>query len=637
MIRKKLYAMNNIYKYIISIVLLIGLFGQDSLARRKTSIEDSLFVYNNYNKREYRIKMRDGITLFTAVYSPKDTKNKYPFLMFRTPYSCSPYGENQFKDKPAPTMKYVKDKFIFVFQDVRGKFMSEGEFINMRPQQPDGKGIDESTDTYDTIDWLVKNVENNNGKVGIWGISYPGFYAAAASINAHPALVAVSPQAPIADWFFDDFHHHGAFFLPHSFGFLSIFSQPRHGLTKEWGERFKYPTPDGYRFFLEEVGPLKNVNKKYFHDTIAYWNEMVAHPNYDEFWQASNLLPHLKNIKPAVLTVGGWFDAEDLYGPLNIYASIEKNSPEATNTIVMGPWRHGGWVRSDGTKLGNVFFSKDPTPSTFYQENIEFPFFNYYLKGKGKLELPEAYMYETGTNEWRQFEQWPPKEVEQKKIYLHQDRKLSFSAPLESSQQFDEFLSDPEHPVPFSEVITNGMTIEYMTDDQRFASRRPDVLVYQTDILNEDITFAGSLTANLKVSTTGSDADWIVKLIDVYPDDFENFEHNPQRIKMAGYQQMVRSEVLRGRFRNSYEKPEPFEPNKITDVSVPLQDVLHTFKKGHRVMIQIQSTWFPLIDRNPQKYVDNIFLANEEDFIKATHKVYYSNKNNSHVTFGLLK
>ncbi|MFQ6112773.1 MAG: CocE/NonD family hydrolase [bacterium] len=631
-------------KLIAAIFLLLVVISKAGIAscsqEGKKPNQDSLFIVQNYEKHEYRILMRDGVRLFTSVYMPKDTTHKYPIMLYRTPYSVRPYGENKYKELLGPSGLFTREKFIFVYQDVRGRFMSEGEFVNMRPQIAHKKGnqdIDESSDTYDTIDWLIHNIPNNNGKVGMWGISYPGFYTAVGVVDAHSALVAASPQAPIADWFWDDFHHHGAFFLTPAFNFLAIFGQPRPELTTKWGPRFKHGTPDGYRFFLEEVGPLKNVNEKYFKGNIAFWNKIVEHPNYDQFWQARSLLPHLQNIQPAVMTVGGWFDAEDLFGPLKIYRAIEKNSPGAYNILIMGPWRHGGWARDDGSRLGNVFFGDNPPPSTFYQQNIEFPFFKYYLKGEGALDLPEAYVFETGTNKWRKFDSWPPKNLEQQNLYFHENGKLALTAPSEIGKAYDEFISYPDKPVPYTEAITTRMTREYMTDDQRFAARRPDVLVYQTDVLEQAVTLAGTITANLAVSITGTDADWIVKLIDVYPDDHPGFPHNPKDVKMGGYQQMVRSEVFRGRFRNSYEKPEPFVPNKITEVSFEMQDVLHTFKEDHRIMVQVQSTWFPLVDRNPQKYVDSIFKASAEDFIKATHRVYRSKDHGSYLQVGILK
>ncbi len=610
---------------------------------KETTLRDSLYTLKNYEKREMQIPMRDGVKLFTSIYFPKDKSPRYPIMLLRTPYSVRPYAEGV-KPQLGPSMLFAREKFIFVYQDVRGCYMSEGVFENMRPQIPKKKSkrdIDESTDTYDTIEWLVKNLPNNNGKVGMWGISYPGFYAAVGAIDAHPALVAASPQAPIADWFIgDDFHHHGAFFLPHSFNFFASFGLPRPQPTTQRNARFNHGTPDGYRFFLEEIGPLKNADAKFLKGQVAFWNDVVEHPNYDEFWQARNLLPHLKNIKPAVMTVGGWFDAEDLYGPLKIYRQIEKNSPDAFNILVMGPWRHGGWARDAGSTLGNVFFGDNPPSSHFYQQNIELPFFMHYLKGQEKLELPEAFVFETGVNEWRRFETWPPQNLGQQNLFFCANEKLAFTpegVTTNVRNAFDEFISDPAKPVPFTEAITTDMTIEYMTDDQRFAARRPDVLVYQTQPLAENVTLAGPITANLWVSTTASDADWLMKLIDVYPGDHPDFPHNPEHIKMGGYQQMVRSEVFRGRFRNSYEKPEPFTPNEITNVRFELQDVLHTFKTGHRIMVQIQSSWFPLVDRNPQKWVDNIFKADAEDFVKATHRVYRSAENHSNLQFGILK
>ena len=608
----------------------VGIPGNSKHDKKNLSSDD-------YEKYEYMIPMRDGVKLFTSVYVPKDKSEKYPFLILRTPYSVGPYGKVK-KSSLHHSQLFVNEKFIFVFQDVRGKFMSEGEFINMRPElndYADKTKIDESTDTWDTVDWLINNIPKNNGKAGLWGISYPGFYAATATINAHPAIKAISPQAPIADWFFDDFHHHGAFFLPHSFGFISVFGQPRSGPTKKWGKRFKYPTPDGYEFYLNEMGPLLNANKKYFKNNIAFWNEIVAHPNYDDFWQKRNLLPHLKNIKPAVLIVGGWFDAEDLYGPLNIYSTIEKNNPGIQNSIVMGPWRHGGWASSKGDHLGNVFFSSDPDPSQYFQDNIEFPFFMHYLKHKKKAPKAEAIMYETGTNKWREFDTWPPEGMQKKKLYLSGDGSLDFTKHS-GTPEFRQFVSDPNIPVPFTQSITTGMTTEYMTDDQRFASRRTDVLTYQSTLLENDLTLAGKLITNLYVSTDHTSADWIVKLIDDYPGDYPDNKYNADGVRMGNYQQMVRSEVIRGRFRNSYEKPEPFVPNEVTLVKLPLQDVLHTFKKGHRIMIQVQSTWFPLVDRNPQNYVDNIFQAKEEDFVKAVHKVYSEGENASFVEVSVL-
>jgi putative CocE/NonD family hydrolase len=616
---------------LVGVVLLVG-----AVPAKATQDITNLpaYIRENYTRNDYQIAMRDGVQLYTVVYAPKDKTQKHPILMTRTPYGVAPYAKDSYRSSLGPNRHFVPEGYIFVYQDVRGCYMSEGTFVNMRPHLDKRKGkndIDESTDTYDTIDWLIKNIDGHNGKVGLWGISYPGFYASAGMIDAHPALKAVSPQAPIADWFFDDFFHHGAFFLPHAFNFFSRFGQPRPKPTTTRPFRFDYPINDGYQFFLE-LGPLSNANKKYFKNDISFWNEMMDHPNYDAFWQARNLLPHLKNCAPAVMTVGGWFDAEDLYGALKTYAAVEKNNPKSFNVIVMGPWAHGGWSGGLGNRLGNISFGSDT--SALFQKEIELPFFNHFLLGKGEHNLPEAYMFETGINKWRKFDQWPPKGLEAKKVHFHAGGKLSFEPVTVSGMVFDEYISDPKKPVPYTEAFATGMTREYMTDDQRFASKRPDVVVYQTDALSENITFAGPIVADLRVSTSGTDSDWIVKVIDVYPQGvFDGSSAKP----LAGYQMMVRSEVIRGRFRNSYEKPEPFKAGEPTTVRLVLQDVLHTFPKGHRIMVQVCSTWFPLADRNPQKYVDNIFYAEEKDFILATQRVYCSQTYPTALEVGILK
>jgi uncharacterized protein len=596
------------------------------------------YIKEKYTRQDYQIPMRDGVKLYTTVYSPKDQSQKYPILMSRSPYSVQPYDKSAMRGSLGPNRHFTLEGYIFVNQDVRGCWMSEGTFVNMRPHLDIHKNkndIDESTDTYDTVDWLVKNVENNNGKVGQYGISYPGFYSSAGMIDAHPALKAVSPQAPIADWFFDDFFHHGAFFLPHCFNFFSSFGQERpmptakrpQGLVKHWSN-------DGYQFFLD-IGSLANVNKRYFNNKIAFWNEITEHPNYDAFWQARNLLPHLKNCAPAVMTVGGWFDAEDLYGALNTYQAVEKQNKNF-NVIVMGPWVHGGWARTPGDKIGNISFGS--AASDYYQRELELPFFNHFLKGKGEHNLPEATMFETGANKWRKFNTWPPKELAKSKLFFHGDGKLAFDAPVASSPGgYVQFVSDPNKPVPFTEALSTGMTQEYMTDDQRFGSKRPDVVVFQTDALKEDLTIAGPMLAALTVSTSGTDSDWVVKVIDVFPQNTPGTGAGPVPKKLGGYQMMVRSEVIRGRFRNSYEKPEPFKANEPSTVRLVLQDVLHTFKKDHRVMVQVCSTWFPLVDRNPQKYVDNIFRADDKDFTAATQRVYCSPQHPSALEVGVLK
>jgi putative CocE/NonD family hydrolase len=564
-------------------------------------------VRENYTKNEYMIPMRDGIKLFTAVYTPKNQSETYPFLMVRSPYSSGPYGADAYRSSLGLETRYMEDGFIFVYQDVRGCYMSEGEFRNMTPHFPDKQSandVDESSDTYDTIEWLLANVPNHNGKVGQWGISYPGFYCAASMIDHHPALVAVSPQAPIADWWYDDFHHHGAFFLPHAFGFLSGFGLPRPEPTTSRARRtFDYWTRDGYDFYMD-MTPLSKANEKYLKGGVPFWNETVNHPNYDEFWQSRNILPHLNNVSPAVMTVGGWYDAEDLYGACKIYRSVEEKNPDIFNIWVMGPWAHGGWSRGDGDRLGLVHF--DSKTSEYYRENIQRPFFYHFLKGEGEMNLPEASVFETGANQWRTFDEWPPAQAKQKRLYFQADGGLGWNHPGDEPA-FDEYLSDPKKPVPFTDQISRGMTRPYMTDDQRFASRRPDVLVYQTEVLTEDVTLAGTLLSDLWVSTSGTASDWVVKLIDVYPPDFEDYDDTLDRTMMAGFHQMVRSEVIRGRFRYSHEFPEPFVPNQPTHVQLELQDVLHTFKKGHRIMFHVQSTWFPLVDINPHRYAPNVF------------------------------
>ncbi len=594
------------------------------------------FIRESFDKEEVRIPMRDGVHLFTAVFSPKDKSRSYPILMRRTPYSVSPYGERGFPGTVGPSEALTRGGYIFVLQDVRGAYMSEGRFVNMTPHlsEKSGQGdIDESSDTYDTIEWLLANVENHNGRVGMWGISYPGFYAAASMIDAHPGLKAVSPQAPIADWWYDDFHHHGAFFLPHAFRFFSSFGVPRPEPTTQRNPGFEFPTPDGYRFFLN-MGPLTNVNSLYFNRGIPFWDSMLVHPSYDDFWQSRNILPHLRKVAPAVLTVGGWFDAEDLYGPLMIYRSVEEKNPDVFNALVMGPWRHGGWARDAGDSLGYVRFGSET--ASFYRENIEATFFNHFLKDEGEMALPEAYLFETGTNQWRTFPDWPPEETQEAFLYPGPEGSLSFSPQGGVPGAFDEWVSDPANPVPFTQDIATGMTREYMTDDQRFVDSRPDVRVYQTEVLEEDVTLAGPLLAELWVSTSGTDSDWIVKLIDVFPPDAPDRDGLPRVMRMGGYQMMVRSEVIRGRFRNSHENPEPFVANQPTRVDLPLQDVLHTFQAGHRIMIQVQNSWFPLVDRNPQTFVENIFLAEEEDFVSATQRLYRSGEDRTRFRVGVL-
>lgn len=585
------------------------------------------YIRENFTKYEYRVPMRDGKRLFTSVYVPKDQSQSWPILLTRTPYTVAPYGEDQYKTDLGPSVVLGKEKYIFAYQDVRGRNMSEGEFINMTPHKASKASksdVDESTDTYDTIEWLVKNLPGNSGKVCTYGISYPGFYTAAGMIDAHPAHVCASPQAPIVDWFTgDDFHRNGALYLPHAFNFLAGFGKARpEPVVPKPRTPFEHGTPDGYKFFLE-MGPLYNANEKHLKNEIGFWTEMMKNETYNAFWQSRNLRPHLKAIQPAVMTVGGWFDAENIYGALQVYQNVEKSGPKAANVLVMGPWRHGQWARDEGEKLGGVKF--DAKTSEYYREKIEAPFFEYYLKGKGKGEFPEAHVFETGTNVWRRFESWPPKTAQAVSYYVGGNGSLTTSEPAASG--YDEYVSDPAKPVPFTAAITNRMTTEYMTEDQRFAATRPDVLVYQTAPLEEDMTLAGPIRNTLQVSMTGTDADFIVKVIDVWPDDATG--------GMAGYQQLLRGEVFRGKFRNSFEKPEPFVPGQVTKVEYSMNDVFHTFRRGHRLMVQIQSSWFPLVDRNPQKFV-NIPEAREADFQKSTIRVHRGRGQGTKLEFQLV-
>lgn len=599
--------------------------------------EDSLYIRQNYTKIERLIPMRDGVKLFTSIYMPKSTAQKYPILLDRTPYSVAPYGEDKYKTSLGPSMLFARDGYIIVYQDVRGKYMSEGEFVAVKPFIPNKKkktDVDESSDTYDTIDWLVKNIPNNNGRVGSWGISAPGFYTTMTAIDAHPALKAASPQAPVTDWYMgDDRHHNGAFFLMGTFAFLSSYGAPRPEPSAKGAPQFStYGTPDSYEFY-KKLGPIRNVNETIFKGQNVIWNQMMEHGNYDEFWQARTPVPHLKNIKPAVLTVGGWFDQEDLYGPLKTYAGIERNNPKSPNLLVMGPWIHGGWARSTGELLGNIRFDSKTAP--FYRETIEFPFFNHYLKDAPNPNLPKAYIFETGANEWRKYDQWPPKNTQEKKLYFHPNGKLSFDAPQTSAQSFNEYVSDPNKPVPFTSEIRIVRGSDFMYEDQRFAATRPDVLVFESDTLTDDVTISGNVLADLFVSITGTDADFVVKLIDVYPGNAPN--NSPiASTKMGGFQLLVRGEVMRAKFRNSFSKPEPMKPGEVTEVKFDMQDAAHRFKKGHKIMVQVQSSWFPLVDRNPQKFVD-IYQATEADFQKATHRVYFSPQQPSSVSVRVIE
>jgi putative CocE/NonD family hydrolase len=625
-------------------ILTLALFVSAASAQPAAAPSPGAFIRENYTKYEFRIPARDGKRLFTAVYIPKDVFSegqRYPIMMVRTPYSVGPYGVDRLPASLGPSDLFSREKFIFAYQDVRGRYMSEGEFINNRPHK-DVKGprdIDESTDTYDTIDWLVKNVPGNTGKVGMWGISLPGFYASAGMIDAHPDLVAVSPQAPVTDYFMgDDNFHNGAFMLAANFGFYM-------GFTPRLGDPsppipvapFQFGTPDGYDFFLR-MGSLANSDEKYFQRKNPYWTENIEHATYDDWWEPRSLWKHLKGIKPAVMVVGGWFDAEDLQGPLRTFDFMEKNSPPPVNMLVMGPWTHGGFSRGDGDRVGNVTF--DVKTGVYYREKIEFPFFLYHLKGKGESKFPRAWVFETGTNQWRRFDAWPPRQAERKTVFLDGKGKLSWQQPEVSGM--DEYVSDPNRPVPYVNRIALNMRGDYMTEDQRFASTRPDVLVYQTEPLDRDVTVVGSVGLDLKVSTSSTDSDFVVKVIDVYPNDYPDAAPaagaaaNPNTVPMGGYQQLVRGEPFRGKFRKSFEKPAPFEPGKPDRIAYRMPDIAHTFRKGHRIMVQVQSSWFPLTDRNPQKFVD-IPRASPGDFVKATERVFFGGSDGSKIEFFVME
>lgn len=591
---------------------------------------DSAYIRQNYTKMDKYITMRDGIRLYCSIYMPKDQSKKYPILMTRTPYNVGPYGDSEYKKMLGQNMLFAKEGYIFVYEDVRGRWMSEGTFVDVRPQveHKTHKDIDESTDTYDTIDWLVKNVPDNNGRVGILGISYPGFYSTASLPDAHPALKAVSPQAPVTDWFLgDDFHHNGAFMMMDAFSFYTGFGVPRlKPLTPDqFKNGIRYTEKDDYKFYLG-MGALPNFKKKYMGDSVKFWNDLMAHPNYDSFWKGMNIRPHLVNIKPATITVGGFFDAEDCFGALHVFKALQEQNPSAhPNMLVMGPWFHGGWERSEGRYFGDQDFGSET--SAWYRENVELPFFNFYLKDEGKLDLPKATIFITGSNQWHKFNQWPPKDVVEKTLYLHPNGKLTFEPP-KVSDSFDQYVSDPNTPVPYQAGVQDKRSREYMVDDQRFAERRPDVKTYQTEPLNDDITLTGPVMADLFSSISTTDADYVVKLIDVFPDDYPNPVPNSKNITMSGYEMMVRGEIFRGKFRNSFEKPEPFVPGKVTEIKYAMTDVAHTFRKGHRIMIQVQSSWFPLADRNPQKFVD-IYQAKDSDFQKSTIRIYHDAQHTS--------
>lgn len=616
-----------------SLLLILGLsFG--AVAQNA----DSAWFVNNYIKKEQYITMRDGVKLFTSFYIPKDGLEKHPFLITRTPYSCAPYGEDKFMGIwNSYRMEYARENYIFVMQDVRGRYMSEGVFEDVRPfnKNKAGTTVDEASDTYDAVDWMVKNIANNNGNVGFFGTSYPGFYSTQAALSGHLAVKAVSPQAPVTDWFIgDDFHHNGVFFPMDAFNFYPVFGKPHPVPTKDYGEGFSTPIKDNYEFYLR-TGSVKNLSNM-IGDSIRFWHQMMEHPNYDAWWQARNARVGLYNVKPAMLWVGGLFDAEDCFGAWNCYKATAMQSPQTNNKIVMGPWYHGQWSR-EGSFLGNASFGSNT--SAYYQSKIEVPFFQYYLKGKGSVaDISKATIFFTGENAWRKMDSWPATNTSFKKLFIGGNESLSFNEKALVRPAFYEYVSDPAKPVPYTEDVHNGRTREYMTDDQRFASRRPDVLTFKTAILEEDLTLGGPVTANLLTSISTTDADFVVKIIDVFPDDFSypsNFVTNSKTYPMGGYQMLVRGEIMRGKFRNSFTYPKAFVPNVPTNVKFDLPDVAHTFKKGHRLMIQVQSSWFPLADRNPQKFTD-IYKATEKDFQKANIRIF-SGSNGSYFSLPVIK
>lgn len=617
------------YKILIVLCLVtVAVKGQNS---------EAISIRENYTKMDTMIAMRDGIKLYTVIYVPKDVGQKFPILMERTPYSSAPYGKDNYSRRIGPNMQLAKEKYIFVYQDVRGRYMSEGINLEVTPYLPlkkSKKDVDESSDTYDTIDWLLKNVQNNNGRIGLYGISYPGFYATASLPGAHPAIRAVSPQAPVTDEFIgDDVNHNGAFFLLDNFDFMNYFGKERNGPIQDYGpQMFNTDRKDAYRFFLN-MGPLKNTQSSSLFNHRSYiWDEYLQHDTYDDYWKSRNIRPHLKNITIPTLVVGGWFDAEDLFGALHTYEAIEKQSPKNSNRLVMGPWTHGGWAAPDWTKFGTYDFGSNT--SEYFQDSLQTKFFNYYLKDKGRFNAAEATVFETGTNQWKNYSRWPPENTDLRSFYFDDHGKLSLKKN-NNGNSFDEYISDPQKPVPYTNGIYRSRNNEYMVEDQRFTSTRPDVIVFQSDTLTDDVTLAGRISADLFVGITGTDADFIVKLIDVLPGNQLSPKNFPRGSSMAGFQRLIRAEVMRGKFRNSYERPEPFVPNEITEVRFDLNDVAHTFRKGHSIMVQVQSSWFPLVDMNPQKFM-RIPDANENDFQKIMVKVYHDDKHPSRIVLPIV-
>ena len=598
--------------------------------------DEAKFLKDTYSKIDTMITMRDGVRLYTSIYIPKDQSATYPFLIERTPYSIAPYGKENYTQRLGPT-QLVHDKYIFVLQDVRGRYMSEGLNLEVTPfiaNKVTNKDVDESSDTYDTVDWLVKNISNNNGRAGFYGISYPGFYANMALLAMHPAIRAVSPQAPVVNEFVgDDANHNGAFYLLDNFNFMNFFGKERTGPVQNYGGfMFLNNYKDAYQFFLD-LGPVKNTQaKEYFNNRSYIWNEYLQHYTYDDYWKARDVRPYLNNISIPTLVVGGWFDAEDLWGALHTYEAISTQGKNNNAHLVMGPWTHGAWAGPQWSQFGTHDFGSNT--SKYFQDSLQTTFFNYYLKDKGNFNASAATLFETGSNRWRNFSTWPPPNTSSQIYFLKNDGLLSISDDKQIG--FDEYISDPKKPVPYTNGIFQGRNNEYMVEDQRFAAIRPDVLVYTSEVLPNDLTVAGKAYSDLFVSTSSTDADFIIKLIDVLPDTTSTPRSMPRGIVMAGFQRLVRAEVMRGKFRNSLTNPQPFVPGQISEVNLELNDVLHTFKKGHKIMVQIQSSWFPLVDLNPQKFL-SIPSANASDFQKATIKIYHDPGHYSSVALPVLK
>ena len=604
---------------------------------RVTAQEPVFDVKANYVKRDYMVPMRDGTRLFTIVYAPRDTTRTYPVLLFRTPYAIRPYEPDSFRIVLGPSPEFDRDGYIFIFQDVRGKFRSEGEFEVQRPFKAvkrTPKDVDESSDTYDTIDWLLKSIPRNTGRVGMWGISYPGWQVVMGMMNAHPALKAASPQASPANMFIgDDFHHNGAFRLAYAFSWLAGNARTRAGQGTASGGAFTYGTPDGYRFFMDAGAPGR-IDSLYFRGGVPAWNDFMKHPDYDQYWQAQNLLKDLNTV-PAdlpILNVAGWFDAEDFYGPMAIYYELEKLHPKNRSILAVGPWLHGGWNSMAGDQLGNIRFGS-PTGRHF-QTEIQFPFFQCHLKDRCGKPLPEATVFETGSNMWRTYDTWPPKTGTKRRLYFHSGGKLSFDPPRAAG--YDEYVHDPSKPVPFTAETRTTLGHLWMIEDQRFAATRPDVLAYESEPLTEDVTIAGPIIASLHASTSGTDADWIVKLIDVLPGDTPNNDPNPANVRMGHFQMLLAGEVFRAKYRDSYERPTPMVPGRPTRIEFDLRDRYHTFKKGHRIMVQVQSSWFPAIDRNPGIFTD-IYHAKPADYRKTTQRVYRTPGQASHLVLNVVQ